>query len=503
MRKYGRLTTGAASAAVVALALTACGGGGGGEGDGADDGPITWMSMLHTPTTPENNGVIEAALEEYTGQEFQMQWVPDASKEEKINAALASGSLADIVSLTQADSTTVRQALGSGQFWDVEDYLADFPNLSQIDPETIEAARLDGELYGVPYQKVKARYGVLVRQDWLDNLGLDVPHTIDELTEVASAFAHGDPDGNGKDDTTGFIDREESFLVGFRSLSGYFGAGDKFEVDADGQVVPAFATDAFKDAMEWYRGVYEDGGVNQEFVTVQKQNQQDAIAQGKGGIVVTGLFEAKNYMALAESADPETPMKWALVNDLQAAGVERRILTDTGGGMGGWLAFPKSEVETEDELKKILGFVDKLLDEEAYGLMTNGVEGTHYEVDDDDVVSITDQTAWEQEVQPFSSSRPSEKVTTYKSSRPYEDEANELMAENEEFAVINPAQSLTSEAFDRQWSTLEQQVNDAYNQYITGQIEMADYEAVIEKLGGQGLDTIVEEYTTAYAAVNG
>lgn len=494
--------TAVASATVLALTLAACGGGSG-DGDAAADGPVTWMAMLHTPTTPEKDGVIEKALEEHTGTEFDVQWVPDASKEEKMNAALASGELADIVSLTQSDSTTVRTALTSGMFWDVEDYLADFPNLSQIDPVTLDSARIDGELYGVPFQKIKARYGVVVRQDWLDNLGLEVPHTIEDLTKVAHAFAHDDPDGNGKDDTTGFYDREESFKVGFRSLTGYFGAGSQFEVTDDGQVVPTFTTDAYKDAMEWYRGVYEDGGVNQEFVTVQKQNQQDGIAQGKGGIVVTGLFEAKNYLAIAESADPETPMEWALVNDITYEDVPRRILTDTGGGMGGWLAIPKSEVESEEELTKVLGFIDKLMDEEAFGLMTNGVEGTHYEVDGEGVVTVTDQTAWEQEVQPYASSRPSEKVVTYKSTTPYVDEGNELMAENEEYVITNPAQSLTSETYDSRWSTIEQQVTDSYNQYITGAIEMADFEATIESLRGQGLDQIIEEFTAAYAEVNG
>ncbi|WP_168211877.1 hypothetical protein [Ruania zhangjianzhongii] len=53
------------------------------------------MSMLHTPTTPDPNGPIHEALVDYTGTDFEMQWVPDASKEEKINAALASGTLAD------------------------------------------------------------------------------------------------------------------------------------------------------------------------------------------------------------------------------------------------------------------------------------------------------------------------------------------------------------------------------------------------------------------------
>jgi putative aldouronate transport system substrate-binding protein len=243
--------------------------------------------------------------------------------------------------------------------------------------------------------------------------------------------------------------------------------------------------------------------MNQEFVTVQKQNQQDGIAQGKGGIVVTGLFEAKNYNALAKSANPDTPMEWALINDITYQDVPRRILSDTNGGMGGWIAIPKQNVPTEDDLRAVLGFIDKLMDEEAFTLMTNGIEGEHYTVDADGVVTITDQTAWEQEVQPFNSSRPSELVTTFKSSDEYVNLANELMAENAEYMVVNPAQSLTSETFDRQWSALEQQVNDAYNQYITGQIEMSDFDAVIERLRGQGLDQIIEEFTAAYAEANG
>ncbi|WP_156762159.1 extracellular solute-binding protein [Microbacterium karelineae] len=501
MKMHRRLGISVASAAVAAVALTGCGAGG-----GSDDGPktdISWMAILHTPTTPEPDGVIESALQEHAGVDVEFQWVPAASQDEKLNSAIASDSLADIVSLPKADNSTVRRALTSGQFWDVEEYLDEFDNLSQIDPQTLEAAKIDGHLYGVPAQKVKARYGVLIRQDWLDNLGLEAPQTTEELAEVARAFADDDPDGNGEDDTTGFYDRLESFDLGFRSLAGYFGAGSKFELNDAGEVVPSFTTDAFMEAMEWYRGLYEDGAVNNEFVTVQKSNQQDGIAQGKGGIVVSGLFEAKNFLALSQSANPETPMEWALVNDITHEDVPRRILSDTNGGMGGWYAIPKSQVETEEDLRVVLGFLDSLLDEEAYALMTNGIEGTHYELDADGVVTILDQPAWEQEVQPFSSSRMSEKTITYSSTSPYVDEANEKMEENEEFAVINIAQSLTSDTYDSRWTELEQKARDAYNKYVVGQIEMEDYEAVIDQLAGEGLDKITEEFTASYAEANG
>jgi len=503
MRNHSRLGIAVASVTVAALALTACGSSGDASGEGGGDvkpaESVTWMTMLHTPTTPEADGPIRTALEEYTGTELNFQWVPDASKDEKINAALASDTLADITSITNTSNTSVRQALRSGQFWDVEKYLKDYPNLSKIDEQTIASARIDGHLYGVPFQKPMARYGVLIRQDWLDNLGLETPHTIEELSEVAVAFATQDPDGNGQDDTTGFIDRLESFKLGFKSLAGHFGAGNNWAVTDDDEVVPSFQTDEFKQAMEWYRGLYEQGAVNGEFVTMQKQNQQDAIAQGKGGIVVTGLFEAKNYMNLALSADPNTPMAWALVNDMTFEDVPRRTLSDTNGGFGGWLALSTTQVKDEAELKSILAFIDKLLDEEAFALMTNGVEGEHYTVDGDGVVSITDQATWEQEVQPYNSSRPSDIVTTFKSSAPYVDEGNEKIAENAEFAVVDPTQPLSSAAFDQSWSTIQQAANDAYNKYMVGQIDMDGYEAAIDKLGGQGLDTIIEEFTASYA----
>src|SRR5690625_6690376 len=80
---------------------------------------------------------------------------------------------------------------------------------------------------------------------------------------------------------------------------------------------------------------------------MQKQNQQQAIAQDKGGIVVTGLFEVRNYMALAESINPDTEVEWALINDMTYADVPRRIVSDTGGGMGGLMCFSAQSLSSD------------------------------------------------------------------------------------------------------------------------------------------------------------
>jgi len=406
------------------LFLAGCGDGGGSPEGSESEGKssISWMAMLHTASPP--SGDVTQKLEEYTGVEIDFTWVPDASKTERLNAALASNSLADIVSLTEINNTTVRSSLASGMFWDVEPYLEEFPNLAEISEDRLESSRIDGRIYGVPFLKPIARYGVLVRKDWLDNLGLDVPSTLEELAAVAQAFTGDDPDGNGADDTVGFVERDESFNVGFRSLSGYFGADNWFTITDDDEVMPSFMQPEYKEAMEWFRNIYDNGWMNSDFAVMAKNDQKNYIVQGRGGIVLSGLQEVRNYIDDAAGTDEEH-MEWVLINDIVHENVELRILSDTNGGMGGWLAIPKNNVETEEDLRVVLKFINDLMDEEPFTLMTQGIEGVHYEIDDEGVYVRLDDTKWQQEVQPFSSSRPSELVTVFPSSNPYVNLANE------------------------------------------------------------------------------
>ena len=457
------------------------------------------MAMLHTATPP--SGDVQQKLEDYTGLKIDFSWIPDASKEEKINAALASQSLADIVSLSDMTNSSVRNALNSGMFWDVKGYLKDYPNLAKISKDRLAAATMDGHVYGVPVQKPMARYGVLVRQDWLDNLGLEVPHTVEDLEKVAQAFTENDPDGNGKKDTVGIVERNESFNVGFKSLSGYFGAGCDFAV-VDGKVVPSFMQDEFTEAMEWMHNIYQQGWMNSDFSVMAKNDQKDYIIQGKGGIVFSGLMEAKNYVNGTIGTPQEGVMKWALINDMTAGDEKHHILSDTGGGFGGLMAIPKNEVKTKADLKVVLKFINDLMDEEPFDLMTNGEKGVHYTENADGAVEITDTTKWQQEVQPFASSRPSELVTTFKSTDPLQNESNEKIAENEKSAVINPAQTLSSTTYDEQWSTLIEGVKDAFYKYMMNEIDMDGFEDAVKSFQDAGGDQIIKEFTADYNKQN-
>lgn len=498
-----------------ALLLTACSGNGnGGGGAGADKGEtgkntpivdenakasITWLNILHYPSPPTNT--VLDKIQEKTNTEIKFSWVPDASKEERINTALASGSLADIVTLTMLDNSSVRNALKSGMFWEVEQYLNDYPNLANISEDTRRSASIGGKLYGVPLQKDLARNGVIMRKDWLDKLKLEVPKTTDELFAVAKAFTEQDPDGNGVKDTTGFVDRSDLIYGAFKTLGSYFGAPNNWKVSEDGKMTPEFDTEEYVKTMDYMKKLYDGGYINKDFAVTAKTDQQQSFAQGKAGIYVGALFDSKNLKDLAKGIQDN--MELVLINNITSTGNESdRALWSANNGIGGLLAFPKSEVKDEAELKRILKFVNDLMDDELYALMTYGIEGTHYTIDSEDAATIIDTTLWQQEVQPFSVSRPKESGYKIHDSNPLKIESDRLIAENAQYAVLNPAYSLESETYTTQGSELQKITVDATYKYILGKITVDEFKAAVENWKKSGGNSIIQEYEAAYQEVN-
>lgn len=500
MRKM--VKTMAALAICSTLVLTACGEktktGGTTTGSGADPNAkttITWLNILHTASPPTDT--IIKKIEEKTNAEVKFSWIPDASKEERINTSLASDSLADIVTLTILDNSSVRNALKSGMFWEVEPYLNEFPNLAKISEDTRRSASIAGKLYGIPFQKDLARNGVVIRKDWLDKVGLPVPKTMDELMEVAKAFTEKDPDGNGKKDTTGFMDRSDLVYGAFKTLGSYMGVPNYWKVSEDGKMTPEFDTEEYVKTMDYMKKLYDNGYINQDFAVTAKTDQQQKFAQGKAGIYVGALFDSKNLKNMAKGVQDN--MELVLVNNITPTGSEsERHIWAGNNGIGGLLAFPKSEVKDEAELKRVLKFVNDLMDDDTYALMTYGIKDVHYKVDENDAATIINQDLWQQEVQPFASSRPNETGYKIHDSDPLKAESDKLIKENANYAVLNPAYSLESETFSTQGSELQKIITDATYKYILGKIDLNGFKDAVENWKKSGGSKIISEYEAAY-----
>lgn len=147
---------------------------------------LDWLIPLHTPQPPKDKAL--KIIEEKTNTKLRLIWVPDSTKEERINTTLAGGSMAKIITLPNLEDSAVVNALRSGMFWEIGPYLKAYPNLKNLDKTILKNISVDGKVYGIYRERPLARQGVVIRKDWLDNLGLDMPETADDIYQIAKAF---------------------------------------------------------------------------------------------------------------------------------------------------------------------------------------------------------------------------------------------------------------------------------------------------------------------------
>lgn len=178
---------------------------------------IKIMLPLNTTETPPDT--IKAEVEKLTNTKLTYQFFPADTYEEKLNSSFATGSLPQVTYLkNQTTFLQMKEAIKDGQFWEIGPYLTEFPNLNKLKPEILNNTKVDGKLYTVYIGRPLARQGIIYRKDWADKLGLKAPANLDELFAMAKAFTEQDPDGNGKKDTTGIVDRNELVYGAFKTV---------------------------------------------------------------------------------------------------------------------------------------------------------------------------------------------------------------------------------------------------------------------------------------------
>ena len=99
-------------------------------------------------------------------------------------------------------------------------------------------------------------WGLMMRQDWLDNVGMEAPTTIDEWYEVLTAFKEGDPNGNGELDEIPF----DAGSAGHFLFMPAFGIQNGWYVDPEtGKVAYGQYTEKYKAYLETMAKWYAEG----------------------------------------------------------------------------------------------------------------------------------------------------------------------------------------------------------------------------------------------------
>ena len=253
--------------------------------------PLSTTSEVLRIAGPENSGdrTYESGLpvfqemEEKTGVKIVFEAVISSEYDTTIRTRMAAGTdLPDIMAIPGSDN--IPKYGKDGVILDISQLIRDFaPNIAEWFEKEPVARRFmttpEGMIYTLPNELVEDNGAAndslmppahVIRGDWLENLNLEMPTTIDELEQVLTAFRDQDPNGNGQKDEIPYSFPGGRSIIRFLGWSYglHLGFNDGWYPDADGKVQYELITPAYKDlltlASRWYKEGLLDNGFTPE-----------------------------------------------------------------------------------------------------------------------------------------------------------------------------------------------------------------------------------------------
>lgn len=269
-----------------------------------------------------DNNVWAKAYEEELGIKVNYEWTtPQAQYSQKLNVSMASDKLPDLM---WVDAAQLKRMVEDDMLADMtsiySEYAADFTKkvLSDDGGNALEAATFGGKLYGLPH--IQSGYGstevLFVREDWLNNLNLDAPKTMQDALAVAEAFAKNDPDGNGVNDTYGLAMNNGLFAannLAFAVLDGFFDGYHAYPsiwVETENGLEYGGVQPEMKDALAALQTLYSEGVIDPEFGVKDASKVSEDINSGKIGMFY-GYFWNAAWISSSVVNDPS--VSWLIL----------------------------------------------------------------------------------------------------------------------------------------------------------------------------------------------
>lgn len=363
----------------------------------------------------------------------------------------------------------------------------------------------DGKYYGIPYLHAAIMESglMLIREDWLDNVGLEIPTTLDELYEVLYAFTYDDPDQNGQDDTYGI---NGNGRYHFNYVYGAYGIMPATYDEEDGVVSYTGTSEAYKEVLKLLSDWYKEGLIDPETFTDDRTKQREKWAAGKFGVLPDNAFWADSArgnvgvvgMVTEQNPDARVVGFAAVAGPDGLAGSQLDYTNSMGQGV---IVFG---ADTSDEKVERIMLIKETFasDYEFYKSCQYGIEGKNYELYDGGRIRVLDNSDVKDvgygqiySIQPQS----------------FEEYTNASTAEDEEFHHISLTQPYIF--VNRSFYIAEENVAatemgadvrsifDEYNaQAIMGLVDIdATWDNYVDRLNAAGLSKIIQEYEALLA----
>ena len=471
-------------------------------------------SAVYGNTGDYSSALTYQDLAEATGVNIEFKMLAEASFATQIDLIIASGDTPDFYgrSLGSYDSK-LQAAIEDEVVIDIlpllEENAPDLANLMTLDPDW--KARLtnsDGTICKIAnYTLPKTTDGPFIRGDWLQDLGLEAPTNVDELTNVLEAFQRE------KGCTLALLlDSDLGSVLdqcyNMTSMGFHFFNFQQTAPDS-GEVICSLCTDDYINYLLKLHEYYEKGIINDDFLSTSKNagNLEEKYIGGASGVWKDDAKYTYNNAAAAREEDPNWQAD-AFVFDKTDYHLSQ---ASSSGGVGMTQLYISAGCE-DPELA--MQFVNYGFTDEGGLLVQAGVEGVTYTIENGKM-SYTDLIINNPDGWTSSQAAYVYLTDAWMPTRQLEDVFN--MAYSEETLAAYDVWTGAYSGDDSMALPMDFQLNgDEMTEVFTlmsdcltlfsenaakvilGDLDEAGFRDVINAANGEGLDRITEIYQTAY-----
>lgn len=250
------------------------------------------------------------------GINLKNKWVVSHhSGEQKMNISIASGDLPDFFAV---NANQLKRLIEADMIMDLTEIFESYasPLTREIlaqNPTSLPSATFGGKLMAIPNTQSAIDYAhlVWVRTDWLEELKLPEPKTMDDLIKISAAFSKFDPDGNKQTNTVGLI-LTKDLIDGYGGYEGFMHGYHAYPMfwikDEKGKLVYGSIQPEVRTALLQLQKMYKQGQMDREFGVKDMAKAAEAAAAGNNGIVFGQMWNP--LWPILSSKEHDRTIQW-------------------------------------------------------------------------------------------------------------------------------------------------------------------------------------------------
>ncbi|MCZ8511649.1 extracellular solute-binding protein [Paenibacillus filicis] len=345
---------------------------------------FSYMTPVWVAATYTKGGPFEKELFKAANVDIDVQVLPVADYNQKVNVVLASGSIPDVLWGSGPTDKVWKDAQDQGAFLKINKYLDQYPAIKNAIPAALWDKLKDknGDIYFIPNANFPITpFSLYYRKDWFDKLGIAEPKTIDELVADLEKIKNSDL---GKQ---GIIPLSIGNMNYAKDLATSFGlslAGWEPSSSDPNKLIPWYANPKDIDFYFWMQDLMKKGLLDPAFKVDGDATQTKAkFIAGKAAVVTGNWSTFTDYVTKTQQNDKNA--KVGVISPLTGpGGIPGGVRTQSGLYDRGF--YVSAKIKNPDAFFKFLNWT--LTD--GYNLTQYGIEGKTYVMKDGQPASIPD-----------------------------------------------------------------------------------------------------------------